>query len=289
MKRFILAVTLFEQSLKLFFSSYWQLVPVIFTYGLIRIALKQVVFENSLLAFMILLAQLFIYIAFFAFTLIVVDQKHQGYSTSFNSTLLETKQRYPQMLLAYGVGTFLVFTLVCSISFIMMLPTVFPIILAIKIQGLNALWDSLANSMMVFGNQLMQGFTFGFLQQFTFYPLFLINIVTYLQGGHADIVEMIVIGFCFVLTLYFFLTGIFVVLKKQPALEGIKSSWNMIRRDWLTTSTLVLYWILLLLCINRVLFEFMGNASSEWVSIATFSLGPCLMVIQYSNLSKITA
>ncbi len=91
----------------------------------------------------------------------------------------------------------------------------------------------------------------------------------------------------FILFVYSFVAGIFIVIKKENAILGLKHSWRLIQSFWLDTLLLVILFGMLNISLSLILDEFHIFAASQILTFLMSSFYPSLMVIHFEQMDKI--
>lgn len=103
-------------------------------------------------------------------------------------------------------------------------------------------------------------------------------------------ISLSMIGFALLITLilfvYSFVAGIFIVIKKENAIVGLKHSWQLIQSFWLDTLLLVILFGMLNISLSLIFDEFHIKAASQILTLVMSSFYPCLMVIHYDQMEK---
>ncbi len=103
-------------------------------------------------------------------------------------------------------------------------------------------------------------------------------------------ISLSMIGFALLITLilfvYSFVAGIFIVIKKENALMGLKHSWQLVQSFWLDTLLLVILFGIFNVSLSLIFDEFHLKAGPQILTLLMSSFYPCLMVIHYEQMEK---
>ncbi len=88
----------------------------------------------------------------------------------------------------------------------------------------------------------------------------------------------------FILFVYSFVAGIFIVIKKENAFLGLKHSWQLVQTYWLDTLLLVVLFGMMNMGLSLLLDEFHLKATAQILTLLMSSFYPCLMVIHFEQM-----
>jgi len=277
-----------QSAFVLFGKSYLKIFPFLICYGICSFGIDKVIpLSKKSISFISLLnnfMQLLLYILFFCFIMVAVYQYYKKEPFKYLSIISTGGKRFIPMFTAYLIAIFITLGIILGSFLVIIMPTVVPIISASALQGNVVLTDMLESLMIDFVKQLLLGFKLGFLEILSFSPLFLLNLVNHIYSGDIKTVEIIIIGICFAIVLYFFTAGAFIIDKNLSAWYGLKTSLRLIHQNWFITFVIVLIWGFTINILNWLLGHFIGSHSTQIIGLLTFSFGPCLMIVHCEKL-----
>lgn len=102
------------------------------------------------------------------------------------------------------------------------------------------------------------------------------------------ITAFILCFYAIIILTYSYVVGVLVVIRNTGAWEGIKRSWMLVKGHWWYTFGLMVVLMVILGVCSWVLRKLINdNIAAAIVTLFSFSLGPCLMLIHCENLEKV--
>ncbi|MBN9287741.1 MAG: hypothetical protein BGO43_03005 [Gammaproteobacteria bacterium 39-13] len=89
-----------------------------------------------------------------------------------------------------------------------------------------------------------------------------------------------------ILATYSFVAGVFIVIKRENALSGLKKSWDLVQDYWIDTFLLMILFGMMTVIVSMLMETFYPEIVSPTLTMLFSSFYPALMVIHFNQMKR---